>query len=69
MACRGICTRYKANGIPSRGRYKNGHKRCQPCDIFIVYEGRFCPCCDVRLRTKPRNKKYKAKLRKLNENS
>ena len=26
-------------------------------------EGLWCPCCGYRLRTKPRNLKYKAKLR------
>ena len=30
---------------------------------FIKWEGLWCPCCGYRLRTKPRNLKYKAKLR------
>lgn len=30
---------------------------------FVDVEGLFCPCCEHRLRTKPRNKLYKAKLR------
>jgi len=63
MTCKGICTRHKATVMPSQGRYKNGHKRCQVCDLFIICEGLFCPCCGGRLRTKPRNRKYKAKLR------
>jgi len=25
------------------GRYVNGHKRCQHCNIFIKYEGLRCP--------------------------
>ena len=33
------------------------------CEIFINWEGLWCPCCGYRLRTKPRNLKYKAKLR------
>ena len=36
---------------------------CQICEIFIKWEGLWCPCCGYRLRTKPRNLKYKAKLR------
>ncbi|MEW5841150.1 MAG: hypothetical protein AB1753_09120, partial [Thermoproteota archaeon] len=38
-------------------------KRCQICEIFIKWDGLWCPCCGYRLRTKPRNLKYKAKLR------
>jgi hypothetical protein len=45
------------------GRYANGQKRCQICEIFLKWEGLWCPCCGYRLRTKPRNLKYKAKLR------
>ncbi len=63
MPCRGICSRYKAVGIPSEGRYKNGQKRCQVCNIFIVFDGIWCPCCGYKLRSKPRNKKYKALFR------
>jgi hypothetical protein len=45
------------------GRYASGQRRCQICEIFIKWEGLWCPCCGYRLRTKPRNLKYKAKLR------
>jgi hypothetical protein len=50
MPCKGICIRHKA----SRG-YANGHKRCNQCDLFIKCEGLWCPCCEYKLRTKPRN--------------
>jgi len=53
MTCKGICV----------GRYASGQRRCQICEIFIKWEGLWCPCCGYRLRTKPRNLKYKAKLR------
>ncbi|HEU4605648.1 MAG TPA: hypothetical protein VFS46_05360, partial [Nitrososphaera sp.] len=45
------------------GRYASGQKGCQICEIFIKWDGLWCPCCGYRLRTKPRNLKYKAKLR------
>jgi DNA-directed RNA polymerase subunit RPC12/RpoP len=32
-------------------------------DARYVRDGLWCPCCGYRLRTKPRNLKYKAKLR------
>jgi hypothetical protein len=59
MACKGICIDYKASG-----RYVTGHKRCQTCDLFIEWDGVFCPCCGSRLRIGPRNIRNKAKLRK-----
>ena len=49
------------------GRYASGQKRCQICEIFIKWDGLWCPCCGYRLRTKPRNLKYKAKLRARNK--
>ena len=59
MTCKGICIRHKAVG-----RYINGHKRCQICDLFMQWNGVFCPCCGSRLRIGPRNTTNKAKLRK-----
>ena len=63
MTCKGICTRYKAQKPVGTGRYASGQRRWQICEIFIKCEGLWCPCCGYRLRTKPRNLKYKAKLR------
>jgi hypothetical protein len=45
------------------GRYESGQRCCQICEIFMQWNGLWCPCCGYRLRTKPRNLKYKAKLR------
>ena len=63
MTSKGICVRYKAQKPVGTGRYASGQRRCQICEIFIKWEGLWCPCCGYRLRTKPRNLKYKAKLR------
>ena len=65
MGCKNICARYKAKGDFITGRYRNGQKRCHICDLFIVWEGLWCPCCGYKLRSKPRNKKYKEKLRTI----
>src|SRR5919197_3950686 len=59
MTCKGICIRHKA-----LGRYTTGHKRCQVCELFVQWDGLFCPCCGYRLRTRPRSMKFKIKLRK-----
>jgi hypothetical protein len=63
MTCKGICIRHKACRPVSSGRYAIGQKRCQMCELFIKWNGLFCPCCGYRLRTKPRNFRFKEKLR------
>jgi hypothetical protein len=63
MVCKGICIRHKAQKPVGSGRYATGQKRCQICEIFIKWDGIFCPCCGYRLRNGPRLFKHKAKLR------
>ena len=64
MTCKNICARYQVIKPKNNlGRYETGQKRCQICEIFIQWSGRFCPCCGYRLRNKPRNKKFKEQLR------
>ncbi|HJT47066.1 MAG TPA: hypothetical protein VJ729_02700 [Nitrososphaeraceae archaeon] len=58
MTCKGICMRHKASF-----RYATGNKRCQICEIFIKWDGLWCPCCGYRLRNGPRGFKFKAKLK------
>jgi predicted amidophosphoribosyltransferase len=67
MVCKGICVRHKAKKPVGTGRYSTGQKRCQVCEIFITWDGLWCPCCGYRLRTRPRNLKYKAKLQARKE--
>jgi len=59
--CNGICNRYKTVKPNGTGRYSAGQKRCNLCDIFMQWEGIFCPCCGHRLRLKPKSGKYKEK--------
>ena len=63
MTCKGICVRHKANRPARVGRYSAGQKRCQVCELFINWDGLWCPCCGYRLRTNPRTLKFKDKLR------
>ena len=64
MACKGICTRYKAQkAMWESGRYASGQRRCQICKMFIEWDGLWCPCCGYRLKSKPRSSKDKARLR------
>lgn len=63
MICRRICIRYKAYKPIDSSRYANGQKHCRLCNLFIQWDGLWCPCCGYRLRTRPRHSKYRAKLR------
>ena len=35
--------------------YDRGFKKCGHCDVYIRYEGVFCPCCSARLRDRPKS--------------
>jgi hypothetical protein len=70
MACKGICIHHKAGKPIGSGRYANGQKRCQVCEIFIKWDGRACPCCRSRLRSVPRfNRKKKLRILEDNNNN
>jgi predicted amidophosphoribosyltransferase len=62
MTCKGICLRHRSQKPVNSGRYASGQKRCQVCEIFIRWDGLFCPCCGYRLRTKPRNSIFKKRF-------
>ncbi|KFM18955.1 hypothetical protein SCCGRSA3_00847 [Marine Group I thaumarchaeote SCGC RSA3] len=61
MTCNGICNTYKANKPKEGGRYENGQKRCQTCEIFVYHDGLYCPCCKTQLRQSSRYIKLKEK--------
>ncbi len=63
MMCKGICSRHKVIRPSTGQRYLIGQKRCQVCQIFIDWQGIFCPCCGYKLRITPRNRKLKLTLR------
>ena len=47
--CKNQCGKYKTTK-----RYKQGTVRCSYCDIFIKWEGIWCPCCGCRVSRKTR---------------
>jgi len=61
MVCKGICIRHKATK-GSGGRYSAGQKKCQNCEIFIWWDGIYCPCCHYKLRLNSRGNKSKLKV-------
>lgn len=69
MGCNGVeCVRHKAKKPVGIGRYASGQKRCQICNVYMNFNGLKCPCCNFKLRSKPRNLKYKAKYREAEAN-
>lgn len=61
MNCIGICGKYKASSVKltNNVRYAIGQKYCSNCQIFTKWDGLRCPCCNLQLRTNPRNQKSK----------
>jgi hypothetical protein len=64
IICNNICQRYKAKKPNNIGRYLSGQKRCNACDIYMHWDGLWCPCCNYKLRQTPRSSKYKEKYMK-----
>jgi len=63
MQCNGSCKNYKAtSNTHVGGRYEQGQKRCNRCEIYIKWDGLWCPCCGYLLRTKPRGTKLKRRI-------
>lgn len=68
--CNGKCKEYKAkrswkkkNGrLVNFGYYALGYKKCSHCGLFLDFEGRFCPCCHVQLKTRPSDRLLKQRL-------
>ena len=60
--CKNICeVKYKQVKVKFAQSYYDipDCKFCAICETFIKWEGVWCPCCSVKLRTK---KKYKGYL-------
>lgn len=62
MTCKGTCKQYQVIRT-TKGRYTVGQKRCQGCSVFLKWDGFYCPCCGMKLRTKTRsNRSEKERL-------
>jgi hypothetical protein len=69
MVCKGVCPRYKTKCNFHRLRYANGQKRCNVCEVFVNWDGRFCPCCGMLLRTRPKISRYRRQYIEQEENN
>ena len=58
MMCKNICSDYRKTGIrSSQSKYKHGFKYCSICEVWITQTSNRCPCCNNKLRTRPRSNK------------
>ena len=63
MHCNNSCKKLKAiSNSHEGGRYEQGQKRCPNCEVFLMWDGLWYPCCGRLLRTKPRARKLKQRL-------
>ena len=56
--CQNVCIKFKYIRPTTYDKwYGPGVKRCSNCNIFILYDGNFCPCCRKQLKYKPHNRR------------
>jgi hypothetical protein len=80
--CKGICKKFTVKKPTVGNRYGSGQGHCQTCDLWIDHKGCHmidgsdakensigwvCNCCNMRVRQKPRNSKYKEKPKYITE--
>ena len=65
MTCRNLCERLYSKIIVGNSKYQGGKKYCRRCDVYFLHDGLFSPCCDMRLRISPVNKRDTTTLRHL----
>ena len=59
MPCNQVCEKYRFVRNAHKKIYNSGASRCNGrCQIFLSFEGSYCPCCGVKLRKSPRNKQF-----------
>jgi len=46
-----------------KSHYEGGRKYCRRCEIYFSYDGVFCPCGGMALRTSPTIKRDKETMR------
>jgi hypothetical protein len=68
QSCRGYCNLHNelVTSTVCAGHWdKPNSRRCSVCEVFMIYPGRFCPCCHTLLRTKPHTKTAKERLKRI----
>ena len=54
-SCKGYCKDYENSYSRKKNFYHDSANcRCSICDIYLKWEGNYCPCCGYRVRRRPR---------------
>ena len=69
MTCKGVCQHHKPDWVSRTLRYANGQKRCISCEVYLKWDGKYCPCCGMCLRTRPKFSKNKQRCTVQIENN
>jgi hypothetical protein len=65
MVCRNICERIRYElSFGAGGNYFDDKKYCRRREVYLYYNGFFCPCCGMQLRLTPSSRECKELLRK-----
>jgi len=67
MVCRNICEVLSSQTKVGHSYYVDGRKYCRRCEIYLHYDGVFCPCCGMALRVTPSSRRDKDKLRRARQ--
>lgn len=60
--CKGVCTSFRVSKDKELGYYALGKKFCTTCDVWLGIHNKYCICCGSQFRTRPRDRRYKARL-------
>ena len=62
LTCKGQC-HLKYNTKKYIRGDKGSYKRCTLCELYLKWDGIYCPCCGVRLKHSPSNNKSRQRYR------
>lgn len=65
--CKMQCVRLQSFKLINGTRYSENQKRCRICDIQLICDGVFCPCCGCRtsIAARQRTKKAREMLKRI----
>jgi hypothetical protein len=63
MACRNLCERLYSKIVFGKNHYEGGKKYSRRCEVYLLHDGAFCPCCGMALRLSSTARKDKEKLK------
>ena len=54
--CNDLCQKYRTTRVgPARQRYFGNVKWCNHCQVRMEWDGRYCPCCGIKLSGRAKN--------------